>query len=511
MVRNIGLIGGSVASDSPFTGSLVGMLRGSLVNSYATGVVIGVDDVGGLIGSSTGIIQNSYASGTVKGTYRTGGLVGRNQGSVTESYATGTVTGSNEVGGLVGRNDNTVSKSYAAGAVTGADAVGGLVGWNENNQTVSNSYATGAVTATNRRVGGLVGMNRLNANVINSYATGVIQGNDAGGLVGWNDGNVSNSFWNTDVFAVGTNGASKYFTGMTGLSTAQMKVQANFTSATTANGNVNPGWDMSSTWVQYDTHTAPLLRSFMTALTVSANDATKTYDGLGTTGGNGVTYSTAPDMGKLLGTVSYSSDVNVGSSNLALGGLYSSQQGYLIDYVDGTMTIVPKALTVAGVTALDKVYDGTTLATLAGGTLTGLISGDTVTLIEVGTFATPNTGNGIAVTAAVSLGGASAGNYTVTQPIGLTANITAPISTAPVSGVDSNPRNQNAIASAVSLMSAMPLQDNMADAQWPSPQVGNDASMPGGLTGLNLSITGNGVKLPSACNEEMHATTGTDC
>src|SRR5690606_36963482 len=40
MVRNIGLIGGGVASDSRYTGALVGVLGGSLVNSYATGVVI---------------------------------------------------------------------------------------------------------------------------------------------------------------------------------------------------------------------------------------------------------------------------------------------------------------------------------------------------------------------------------------------------------------------------------------------------------------------------------------
>jgi hypothetical protein len=88
--------------------------------------------------------------------------------------------------------------------------------------------------------------------------------------------------------------------------------------------------------------------------------------------------------------------------------------------------------------------------------------------------------------------------------------VTAPGS-APVNVIDSNPRNQNAIASAESLMSALPSQGDMADAQLPSPQNGSDASMQGGLAGLKLSITGDGVKMPSACNEEMQATTGPDC
>ena len=40
-----------------------------------------------------------------------------------------------------------------------------------------------------------------------------------------------------------------------------------------------------------------------------------------------------------------------------------------------------------------------------------------------GTFATRNVGSNIAVTTAMTLGGADAGNYILTQPTGLTANI----------------------------------------------------------------------------------------
>ncbi|MGB6872667.1 MAG: GLUG motif-containing protein [Dehalococcoidia bacterium] len=75
--------------------------------------------------------------------------------------------------------------------VTGNWGVGGLVGINEG--TVSNSYSTGSVTGASR-VGGLVGLNGEGA-VSNSYSTGNVTGDDqVGGLVGSNYGTVSNSY-----------------------------------------------------------------------------------------------------------------------------------------------------------------------------------------------------------------------------------------------------------------------------------------------------------------------------
>ncbi|UCD21865.1 MAG: hypothetical protein JSW22_07530 [Chloroflexota bacterium] len=80
--------------------------------------------------------------------------------------------------------------------VTGGDYVGGLVGRNDG--TVSNSYSTGGVTGNFGRVGGLVGRNE--GTVSNSYSTGSVTGNEhVGGLVGWiYNGTVSNSYYNYD-------------------------------------------------------------------------------------------------------------------------------------------------------------------------------------------------------------------------------------------------------------------------------------------------------------------------
>ena len=74
--------------------------------------------------------------------------------------------------------------------VSGNSCVGGLVGI--NNGTVSNSYSTGNVTG-NSYVGGLVGIN--DGTVSNSYSTGNVTGLDwVGGLVGVNYGTMSNSY-----------------------------------------------------------------------------------------------------------------------------------------------------------------------------------------------------------------------------------------------------------------------------------------------------------------------------
>ncbi len=91
-----------------------------------------------------------------------------------------------------------------------------------------------------------------------------------------------------------------------------------------------------------------------------------------------------------------------------------------------TADITPKALTVTGIAVTEKTYDGTTDATLSGGTPQGVIGDDVVTLEDAtsGTFAQTGAGTGIDVSTAITLGGADAGNYTLEQPADVTGNIT---------------------------------------------------------------------------------------
>lgn len=99
--------------------------------------------------------------------------------------------------------------------------------------------------------------------------------------------------------------------------------------------------------------------------------------------------------------------------------------------VNQTLTVAVKNLTITGVVANNKVQDGTTAATLSGAPgLSGLVSGDESEVSITGTpsanFATALPGVGIAVTVTgYSLAGTKASSYSVSQPTGLTADITA--------------------------------------------------------------------------------------
>ncbi len=96
--------------------------------------------------------------------------------------------------------------------------------------------------------------------------------------------------------------------------------------------------------------------------------------------------------------------------------------------VQQTLTVDPKQLTVSGAVAQNKLYDGGTVAIITGYSIVEtLVGADVVTVSGGGTFASAAVGTGIAVTPALTLGGAQAAKYTLTQPTGLTADIIAPI------------------------------------------------------------------------------------
>ncbi|HAS81753.1 MAG TPA: hypothetical protein DCS43_03525, partial [Verrucomicrobia bacterium] len=94
--------------------------------------------------------------------------------------------------------------------------------------------------------------------------------------------------------------------------------------------------------------------------------------------------------------------------------------------VTNTLTVTPKGLTVSGASASNKVYDATVAAMLGGGSLVGVVPSDTVTLANsaTGTFAQATIGTNIAVTSFMTLSGADAPNYTLSQP-SLAADIIA--------------------------------------------------------------------------------------
>ena len=265
IVRNMGLIGGSVSGNN-IVGVLVSWNSGTITNTYSTGTVSGLYNVGGLVGINSNKVRNAYATGSVSvrggvSNRSIGGLVGENRGDVSNAYATGSVSGgigSIGVGGLVGHSyAGSISNSFATGKVIGAvdygGNVGGLVGSNE--AIISNAYATGSVSAGAGPVGGLVGGNSSYGTVNTSYSTGNVSGNyssPVGGLVGYNPGNVSNSFWDTQTTCAtppcNTGIGAGTTTGATGLTSAQMMSQVSFT-----------GFDFNNIWYMIESKTRPFL------------------------------------------------------------------------------------------------------------------------------------------------------------------------------------------------------------------------------------------------------------
>ncbi|MCA1807408.1 MAG: hypothetical protein LC687_06145, partial [Actinobacteria bacterium] len=200
VVRDIGLVGGSLVSTEQDVGALAGLNNGQVNNAYASVTVKGTTNVGGLIGLNNGTVQNSHTTGNVEGSIsRTGGLVGNNNaGSVSNAYAMGDVTGGSSVGGLVGDNDSgkSITNAYATGDVSGSENnIGGLVGTNEGQ--ILSAYSTGTVVGTFQSlgVGGLVGANNFDGTTDNSfYATTDANGDAI-------DGDYTNTIGSGNTFA----------------------------------------------------------------------------------------------------------------------------------------------------------------------------------------------------------------------------------------------------------------------------------------------------------------------
>ncbi|PIG26406.1 filamentous hemagglutinin family protein [Janthinobacterium sp. 35] len=383
---------------SAFTGSLDG--TGHIVSNLNI-IKSGVAGVGlfGVVGSGGVIANVGLSGGTISGGDNTGALVGTNGGSVSGSFATSAVTGANNVGGLVGSNTGTgtIKDSYASGVVTGSSGAGGLVG--SNSGTVATSYANGSVSGA------------------------------GGGLVGTGTGSVTGSYWDSTASGKATSA------GGTDLTTSGLKTLSNYTGA---------GWDLGQMWVAYDGQSAPFLRSFMQQIAVRVSYDSKVYDGVAYAGGsNSVTYSNTVAGADLLGTLVYVGNatgaVNAGTYGVSASGLYATggQSGYAISYIDGGLVITQRQLSLNGAGAGNKVYDGNTTAIISGGTLAGLLAGDlgNVNLLSLlGTYASKNVGNGIAVNATATLGGSAAGNYILAPLTGVSGNIT-PATISSISGI----------------------------------------------------------------------------
>ena len=279
------------------TGGIIGVnalganISNSSLMNRVNGNVSGVANVGGIIGINHGVITGGrddnnnyykyqiYNNGTIQaGSYdatngtitafageNIGGLLGNNSGTLTAGYNTGVVDAgqSSNVGGIAGTNSGTLDQVFNSvvtvtktetgatdadgrklykytytdgGAISGASNVGGIVGSNAG--TLSNAYSTTAVAGASN-VANIVGSNA--GDVSNVY------GYEVNSNTNVNDGTVTNSYIIKEDGTLAENGKD-----------AKKLDSYAFDKKDT-------------TWKLYDKRTNPLLKVFLTKVTVDGD------------------------------------------------------------------------------------------------------------------------------------------------------------------------------------------------------------------------------------------------
>jgi hypothetical protein len=157
----------------------------------------------------------------------------------------------------------------------------------------------------------------------------------------------------------------------------------------------------------------------------------------------------------------------VTTSGFALTG--TSAGNYTLSQPTVTADITPAALTVTGVAAQDKTYDASTAATLnvSSAALSGIYAGDNISLdtsAKVGTFADKNVGPSKQVTVTgLAIIGTDSGDYSLTAPTGVTADIT-PAALTITAQTNTKAYDGTVSASAVPLSSGLQGSDSVTGA-----------------------------------------------
>ena len=459
-------------------GGLVGTNSEAIETSYAVGEVNGGSNVGGLVGRNSGNIDTSYATSAVSGEGdNVGGLVGLNgkdglnHGAVSKSYATGTVRGNSNVGGLIGFNDGAnVDQSYATGDVEGKKFDAGLL-VGKNQGTVTNSYYFGILETEDGDP--YIYRNCTDPSCRDGY--GYVLGGAGTGFV---DGEASKratytgfDFSDTWVIYEGNTkpllrslmsqltvtvnaAGSKTYDGQTyGCNGGVFACSLDYTDSlgkisgtavyslnaknagnyyASASGLVS---DQEGYWIDYVSGTAATIDKRV--LNVSGLSASaKTYDGKADASFSGqAALSNLVDGESVNVSVKGSFDNKNAGNNRTVTASYalaSTDSGLADNYVlqdtsFKNVTIDKKAVNVTGITAKDKIYDGTTSATVitADAILSGLVDpGDVILKRVIGTFSDISPGSKT-VSLVSEYGGSGVDNYLITSQPSTTATITA--------------------------------------------------------------------------------------
>jgi filamentous hemagglutinin family protein len=464
------------------TGGLVGVNEstGVIVDSWAGGGIRNENGsttgyVGGLVGLNNGMVKRSYASNYIMltgGNYqlRVGGFVGKNAGTVVESFKPSSNISSTALyfGGFVGENSGLIENAYTAmfnGVVNSTWDAGFAY---SNSGTIRNAYTTISYENSDSSRYGFARENT--GRLENAYWTmqgseGYAEPNHTAGAIrlsGENGKNaasynfasisdiwgLSQSGWLIlrNIPVVFLSGINNYYGDAISYTATGFQGGGGTWQEADSINRANPFTriDTSSfvdagTWDADDIYTSSAYANLKGTikikprpLTISGVVSNKVYDGtttavlksgvaqnglVGLVGGQslGITYTSAVFQDKNVGYAK-TVDLTYTAADGSNGGKPSNYA--LPTTTTATITRKPVDLTIAGD---DRVYDGTTIATIHGQIL-GMVTGDKVSIAwESALFDDKDVGNRTITADGIYLTGEDAGNYSLSGAVLRTA------------------------------------------------------------------------------------------
>ncbi len=300
---------------------------------------------------------------------------------------------------------NDTSKTYDAQTFTGGNGlsvVSGLVQGDTSTTFSGINYSGTAQNATNAGTYAISGTALNSQGYTLSYTNGSLTIDKANlVLSGSRDYDATTTFAGQYLTATGVAGQTFTVTGSghsSNLSSKHVAYNQNvalstvtgLSLGTSSNGGLAANYHALST-------TGSNISITRIAASVTASNTTLTYNGSPHT-------QAASSSGFLVGdsitVVGLASGTNAATYTSALSLSGADANNYNVTFTQGTLTINRRDISLQTLVASDKVFDGTTSATITGATFSNLVNGETLGLSGGGTFADSAIGNNKTVTVA---------------------------------------------------------------------------------------------------------------
>ncbi len=394
LVQNFTLSNVSITADpnayyygQQFVGALAGRNAGTIANVHVTGTVSGVPTDDGEPINLTGVIA--------------GGLVGQN-GIFGEPNMSGTITNSSAA------VDVTLGNGCAGDCYGGTNFAGGLVGFNIAGSTISSSNASGSVTGgAYSFVGGLVGQN--DGSVTNSFAsatvastsTGAFFSSAVGGLVGFNTGLISGAHASGNASGVGSPESflSAIVGGLAGLNNEGGQIVDSYaTGAVSGTNSVQLGGLVGGNFAAITNSYATgavtgngrgsvggLVGNNFSGGTITGSHATGAVGGTGSLNAGGLVGDNSATVSNSYATGNVAV-ANTGATDVVVGGFVASNDGNISgSYATGNVTTTNGDVTGGG-------FAGFSLGSIINSYATGNVTANGASLAMLGGFTGGNLG-----------------------------------------------------------------------------------------------------------------------